>query len=195
MRDYLRLTGILLIVCIIAAGLLGVTNAITSEKIEEQIVRANDEARREVLSAATEFSKVNENEIDEIINKSEYDIISEIYEGKNEGETIGYTVKTSPKGYGGTMEIIIGISINGNVEGVKVGENSETPGLGKNAASPKFQEQYIGKDWDNGVELIKHGLAKDDEIVAIAGATITSTAVTDGVNRALDLIKELYNSN
>ena len=86
MRDYLRLTGILLIVCIIAAGLLGVTNAITSEKIEEQIVRANDEARREVLSAATEFSKVNENEIDEIINKSEYDIISEIYEGKTRGD-------------------------------------------------------------------------------------------------------------
>ncbi|MCK9218190.1 MAG: electron transporter RnfG, partial [Firmicutes bacterium] len=76
MRDYLRLTGILLIVCIVAAGVLGVTNAVTFEKILEQAIRENDEARREVLSAADEFNKVEGNGISDILSKSNYEIVT-----------------------------------------------------------------------------------------------------------------------
>ena len=191
MRDYLRLTGILLIVCIVAAGVLGVTNAVTFEKILEQAIRENDEARREVLSAADEFNKVEGNGISDILSKSNYEIVTEVYAGKTQGQSLGYTIKTSPKGYGGTVEIVIGIDMEGKVKGIKVGENSETPGLGKNAATPKFQGQFIGKDWDDGVVLIKNGVPKDNEILSIAGATVTSTAVVEGVNTALELIEEI----
>lgn len=191
MRDYLRLTGILLIVCIVAAGVLGVTNAVTFERILEQAIRENDEARREVLSAADEFNKVEGNGISDILSKSNYEIVTEVYEGKTQGQSLGYTIKTSPKGYGGTVEIVIGIDMEGKVKGIKVGENSETPGLGKNAATPKFQGQFIGKDWDDGVVLIKNGVPKDNEILSIAGATVTSTAVVEGVNTALELIEEI----
>lgn len=191
MRDYLKLTGVLLIVCIVAAGVLGVTNAVTFERILEQAIRENDEARREVLSAADEFNKVEGNGISDILSKSNYEIITEVYEGKTQGQSLGYTIKTSPKGYGGTVEIVIGIDMEGKVKGIKVGENSETPGLGKNAATPKFQGQFIGKDWDDGVVLIKNGVPKDNEILSIAGATVTSTAVVEGVNTALELIEEI----
>ena len=57
MRDYIRLTGVLLIVCVIAAAVLGATNYITVDKIAEQAVKANDEARRSVLSQAEDFEK------------------------------------------------------------------------------------------------------------------------------------------
>lgn len=191
MRDYVRLTGVLLVVCIIAAGVLGIANAVTSEKIIEQMIKESDAARREVLAEATEFSKINESDISDILEKPDYDIVNEVFEGKTQGKVIGYTVKTTPKGYGGSVEIIIGIDVEGKVKGVKVGENSETPGLGKNAATPKFQGQFIEKDWEKGVALIKHGTPKNNEILSIAGATITSTAVTKGVNTALDLVKEL----
>ena len=191
MRDYLRLTGILLIVCVVAAGVLGVTNAVTYEKILEQAIRENNEARKVVLSDVEEFYKINENGISDILSKPDYEIITEVYEGKSQGQTLGYTVKTSPKGYGGTVEIVIGIDMEGKVKGIKVGENSETPGLGKNAATPKFQGQFVGKDWDNGIVLIKNGIPKDNEILSIAGATVTSTAVVEGVNTALELVEEI----
>ena len=191
MRDYVRLTGVLLIVCIIAAGILSVTNAITSEKIVEQAIRANDEARREVLSDATDFIKIEGDKINEILAKPDYDVIDEVFEGKSEGQNVGYTIKASPKGYGGVVEIIIGINKAGKVSGIKVGNNTETPGLGKNAATPKFQEQFKDKDWDKGISVIKNGTPKDNEILSIAGATITSNAVTKGVNEALNLAKEL----
>ena len=191
MRDYLKLTGILLIVCVVAAGVLGVTNAVTYEKILEQAIRENNEARKAVLSDVEEFYKINENGISDILSKPNYEIITEVYEGKSQGQTLGYTVKTSPKGYGGTVEIVIGIDMEGKVKGIKVGENSETPGLGKNAATPKFQGQFVGKDWDNGIVLIKNGIPKDNEILSIAGATVTSTAVVEGVNTALELVEEI----
>jgi len=190
-RDYLKLTGILLIVCVVAAGVLGVTNAVTYEKILEQAIRENNEARKAVLSDVEEFYKINENGISDILSKPDYEIITEVYEGKSQGQTLGYTVKTSPKGYGGTVEIVIGIDMEGKVKGIKVGENSETPGLGKNAATPKFQGQFVGKDWDNGIVLIKNGIPKDNEILSIAGATVTSTAVVEGVNTALELVEEI----
>lgn len=193
MRDYIRLTGVLLIICIIAAGVLGVTNAVTYEKIIEQLAKESDLARKAVLSDATEFRKLEESDVDGILDKAAYDIVDEVFEGTSGGQLNGYTVKTVPKGYGGSVEIIIGIDTLGMVRGIKVGENSETPGLGKNAAKPKFQEQYIGKDWDEDVVLIKNGIPKENEVLSIAGATVTSNAVTSGVNTALDLAKELLN--
>lgn len=191
MRDYIRLTGVLLIVCIIAAGVLGVTNAVTSDKIAEQAVKTNDEARREVLSEATDFIKVEGDKIDQILAKPDYDVIEEVFEGEVDGQTVGYAIKTTPKGYGGAIEIIIGIDKEGKVRGIKVGNNTETPGLGKNAATPKFQEQFKDKDWDKGIKLIKNGTPKDNEVLSIAGATKTSNAVIKGVNQALKLAKEL----
>lgn len=191
MRDYIRLTGVLLIVCVIAAGILGVTNAVTSDKIAEQAVLANDNARREVLGEATEFNKIEGDKIDEILAKPDYDVIDEAFEAKAGGQIVGYTIKTIPKGYGGTVEIIIGINKEGKLSGIKVGNNTETPGLGKNAATPKFQNQFKDKDWDKNVQVIKNGTPKDNEILSIAGATITSNAVTKGVNQALKLAKEL----
>lgn len=191
MRDYIRLTGVLLIICVIAAGVLGVTNAVTSDKIAEQAVLANDNARREVLGEATEFNKIEGDKIDEILAKQDYDVIDEVFEAKAGGQIVGYTIKTIPKGYGGTVEIIIGINKEGKLSGIKVGNNTETPGLGKNAATPKFQNQFKDKDWDKNVQVIKNGTPKDNEILSIAGATITSNAVTKGVNQALKLAKEL----
>lgn len=191
MRDYIRLTGVLLIICVIAAGILGVTNAVTSDKIAEQAVKTNDEARKEVLPDATEFIRIEGDKISEILTKPDYDVIDEAFEGKANGQTVGYAIKTTPKGYGGVIEIIIGIDNGGKVRGIKVGNNSETPGLGKNATTPKFQNQFKDKNWDDGVNLIKNGTPKNNEVLSIAGATKTSNAVIKAVNQALKLAKEL----
>ena len=193
MRSYVRLTGILLIVCVFAAAILGVTNAVTSERIIEEAIKADNKARKEVLAEATEFIKVEDNTIEKILEKLEYDIIDEVFEGREGEQIVGYTIKVTPTGYGGVMEIIVGVNKDGKVSGIKVGNNGETPGLGKNAATPKFQDQFQGKDWESGVNVIKNGTPEDDEILSIAGATMTSDAVADGVNKALDLAKELFN--
>ena len=84
-----------------------------------------------------------------------------------------------------------GIAIDGKIRGVKVGNNTETPGLGKNAETSKFREQFSGKAWDRTITVINSGTPKDDEIAAVSGATVTSKAVTEGVNQALKAAREL----
>jgi len=190
-RDYIRLSGVLLLVCAIAAGLLGYTNAITYEKIQEQIVLENDAARKEVLPDADQFEKLDDSTFSTIEANSKYNFITEIYLAKSGGNLAGYAVKVAPKGYGGEIEIMVGVSADGVVQGIKVGNNNETPGLGKNAATPKFQGQFSGKTWEKSISVIKSGTPKDNEIAALSGATITSNAVAAGVNQALEAAKEL----
>lgn len=191
MRDYIRLAGVLLIVCAIAAALLGYTNEITYDRIQEQLVKASDEARKAVFPSADAFEELDDVAFSAIKDNPKYSFVTEIYEAKTGGSTAGYAVKVAPKGYGGTVEVVVGVTTEGLVQGINVGNNNETPGLGKNAATPKFQEQFNGKTWDNPINVIKSGTPKDNEIAAVSGATITSRAVTDGVNQALSAAKEL----
>ncbi|MDF2592628.1 MAG: RnfABCDGE type electron transport complex subunit [Clostridia bacterium] len=191
MRDYIRLTGVLLIICAIAAVLLGLTNGVTFEKIAEQIEKANNEARQIVLPTADEFTKLDEAALAAIKANPDNGIVRDIYEAKAGGTLVGYTVMVAPKGYSGAVEMIVGVDVNGIVQGVKIGTNTETPGLGKNAEKPAFSQQYKNKTWDNLISVIKNGTPKENEIVAIAGSTITSKGVTAGVNRAMAVAKEL----
>jgi electron transport complex protein RnfG len=190
-RDYIRLTGVLLIICVIAAMLLGLTNEVTYEKIAFQIEKANNEAREIVLPAADEFAKLEAAALATIQANPDYSIVRDVYEAKTGGTLIGYTVMVAPKGYSGAIEMIVGVDLNGVVQGVKVGTNNETPGLGKNAEKPAFSNQYKNKTWDSLINVIKNGTPKENEIVAIAGSTITSKGVTAGVNKAMAVAKEL----
>ncbi len=191
MRDYIRLSGVLLIICVIAAILLGLTNEITYAKIADQIEKSNNEARQLVLPTADEFTMLEEAKLTTIQANPDYSIVRDIYEAKTGGSLSGYTVMIAPKGYGGAIEMVVGIDLNGIVQGVKVGTNNETPGLGKNAEKPAFSEQYKNKTWDSLISVIKNGTPKENEIVAIAGSTITSKGVTEGVNKAMAVVKEL----
>lgn len=87
-------------------------------------------------------------------------------------------------GYGGsdTMKLMVGFDKAGLVTGVSVLENTETPQVGTKALTPEFLSQFIGKSG-------KLTAAKDGsgDIDAIAGATISSKAITDSVSAAFEL--------
>ena len=106
-------------------------------------------------------------------------------------EIAGYAIKVAPKGYGGPVEIMVGISTDGKVTGIKILSHTETPGLGANAPQPKFSDQYKDKPTKDKLEVVKTVPSKENQIQAITGATITSKAVTLGVNDAIDF----YNSS
>lgn len=182
MKDILRLGGILFAICAIAALALGITNNITTPIIEERNIQANNALRQEVLSDAQEFK---------LIEDRSNDIVSEVYEGLKNNQIVGYTIKSLPKGYGGTIEVMVGISIEGNITGVKIGNNSETPGLGSKATEAFFRNQFNNKNISTPLTVVKGSTSDESNIVAISGATITSNAVTTGVNAAMDMYKEI----
>lgn len=181
MKDIFKLGATLFGISAVAALALGATDQLTAPKIEEISIQANNEARQIVLPQATEFKK---------IEGIEQGIISEVYSGNENGEVVGYTVKTLPSGYGGEMEVIVGISSEGKITGVNIGSHAETPGLGSKAADDEFKGQYEEKNAEP-LEVVKGKVTSENQIQAISGATITSKAVTDGVNAAI----EIFNSD
>lgn len=173
---------ILFIITAVSTGLVSIVYNITEPIITQQQIEKDNNSRKLILPDATEFVKVEKEYLEPII---------EVYEGKNQsGETVGYTIKTATKGYGGPVEVTTGITVDGVINAVSMGSLTETPGLGAKAEDEAFYGQYAGKDVTE-IKVVKGVAPKDDEIAAISGATITSNAVTLGVNSAV----ELYNTD
>lgn len=90
---------------------------------------------------------------------------------------------------------MVGISKDGKITGVEIGNHSETPGLGSKATEPMFKNQYVDKDVSNSLLVVKGSANNDNEISAISGATITSNGVTSGVNAAMKIYNEKLSGN
>ncbi|OHW62491.1 electron transport complex subunit RsxG [Andreesenia angusta] len=187
MKETVKLGVILFLITAIAAGILAFANANTEGKIAELEAQASNEARKSVLSEAETFEAVDQAKLDEIMKKNPE--ILEIYEALDGSKsTVGYVVKTSTGGYAGPIEVVTGVSTDGSITGMKVVKNTETPGLGTLAAEAPFQDQFAGKSIETELEVVKSG-AGDSQIQALTGATITSKAVTKGVNLAVEASK------
>lgn len=186
MKDILKLGATLFAICAVAALVLGVTNNITAPVIEKRNIQASNEARKNVLPEAYEFKE---------LDGMNSNIVLEVYEGIKDGQVIGYTIKTSSKGYGGAIELMVGISKDSKITGVEIGNHSETPGLGSKATEPMFKNQYVDKDVLNSLLVVKGSTNNDNEISAISGATITSNGVTNGVNAAMKIYNEKLSGN
>lgn len=179
-KDILIPTVSLFVICLVVTALLAVTNMLTAPQIQKLSKETEDKTKAEVLASADEFSDA----LTVSADGNDYTY----YEGTASGDTIGYVFKTSAKGYGGDIDLMVGIDTSGKVTGVSILSISETAGLGMNAKNESFINQYIGKSGTIGVS--KNG-ASDTEIQALTGATITSTAVTSAVNTALSLYSQI----
>ncbi len=110
----------------------------------------------------------------------------EPYSGEDEnirtvfkGET-GYVVETVTAGYAGDVTLWVGADAKGSVTGLTIRDLSETSGLGRRAASDiGFLSQFLGTSG---------GVSVGENIDALTGATVTSKAVTKGVNAAAGFV-------
>jgi electron transport complex protein RnfG len=173
----------LVVVTLVASFFLGLVFTITEGPIAEQKAKAETEAIANLIAGTTQTENVMKGEpID-----SEVSITKITKCLNNDGQVLGHVLSVAPKGYSGAIDIMVGIT-GGVVQGVEIISHSETPGLGANADTPAFTGQYTGKT--GSFNVIKIGPAGENEIQAIASATITSQAVTDGVNAALTFYSE-----
>jgi electron transport complex protein RnfG len=169
--------GVTLFTITVITGLiLGVVHDITLEPIRITQANLKAEALRGALPDAEEFNVLRRAEDAD-------PIIKDVQEALAGGEIYGYCVTVTPRGYGGTIELVAGIKNDGNLKAIRILSHSETPGLGAKSVLPDFYEQF--KDSDK-VTVVKRAPEAPGEIQAISGATITSTAVANGVNTALE---------
>ena len=166
---------ILAIVCIVVSAVLGAVNLWTSGPIEQRALDAANAARQESFAAADSFEEL------EVPEDSGVD---SCYKALANGEHIGYVAQVTVTGFGGPLEIHVGMDLDCKITGITVGGSgfSETPGLGAKAKEPEFTAQFAGLTIPTQL---------GNNVDTITGASTTSGAVTSGVNKAGYYIQDL----
>jgi len=190
LRSIIKPAIALLVICLVVSASLAFTYAVTKDKIEERSKLNAENARKEVLADADSFERVEN--IEKSINKNpELGLVKEVYKGVKDETPVGYVFMVVTKGYGGDMNVTVGINNNGEITGVKIGDNSETPGLGLRVTDDSFLSQFIGFVPSGPLQTVKRAKTKNEEIEAISSATISSRAVTKAVQAAVDMASQL----
>lgn len=107
-----------------------------------------------------------------------------VFPAKKGGQLFALAYTAAAPGHGGPLEVMVGISVEGKILGVKVVKHSETPGIGTKAInSVEFLNQFKGKSLNSKIALTSEG----GEIQAVSGATESSTGITKAVAKAMKM--------
>jgi electron transport complex protein RnfG len=157
----------LLAICAAAALLLAGVNAFTAAKIEDNINGARNDAMKEFFPEMVSSETVAGEYTDGVT--AVYSIIGTVGE-------IGKCVSVKSAGNDGDIELLVGFNADNTVAGVDIISSSETK---QGFESPEHLGQYNGKaapfELGNGID-------------AVAGVTISSNGVNNGVNAAAQAI-------
>jgi len=172
-KEFLRPIVVLSVICVITVAALAATYQFTLPYIEAANANAAAEAMKEVFPAqAAGASEITFEEGDPAKIEEGGGVLAYSLVYNESHELAGAVVTVGTKGYGGTVKMMVSVGMDGAVTGVTVLEHAETQGLGSKATVPEYLKQYIGM--------------KSAEPDLISGATITSTAIKNGVRAALD---------
>ena len=182
MNETVKLGIVLLLFTAIAGGILAFSNNITAPIIAEQEKAGSFGAFAEIFTEADDFVAIDEAKLAEITANNIF--VKEVFEAKLGEETVGYAFKTRSGGYGGDITTVTGFALDGTIAGIRVTENSETPGLGTRVVEdPTYRESYVGKNAENELVVVGSPSA-DNEVQLLSGATVSSEGVLYGVNGA-----------
>ena len=192
MRNIIKPAFTLFIICAVIAFALAFVNLVTKDIISQRELEAAEKARMEVFSQADNFELV---EYTSTVNrdKAKKGKIIEVYRSIKDKETAGYVFTVASKGYGGDIKVIAGIDMNRKITGVKIGDNKETPGLGSKASDEAFLSKFRNVIPGGAFKVVKASSTRPEEIEALSSATITTKAVVDAVQAAVDAANELIN--
>ena len=165
MKKILHLTVFLAVVGALSAGVLSYVNELTAPIIEEQKLAAVKESL-EVLYPGASFSELS-------TEQDETGLVTGAYLADGKGyiyqlQVVGYNSSTP-------IDFMMSIDLDGTVSGYAVLTQQETSGIGSRVADAEFVDKVVGS-------------SVNDSIATLSGATISSTAVINGINAA----KALY---
>ncbi len=158
------------VVVFIAVILLGLTNTVVRPKIEWQKEQKIQRMLFEIFP-----------------NMTEHTLEGDIYMIYSNEAEIGFAFLAVGKGYGGLIDILVGLENETAIKGITIVSHLESPGLGARIIESSFRDQFIGVNIAD-VALTQKG----GEIDAITGATISSGAVVDAIRAtAMEKVKSL----
>ena len=158
----------LLLICAVIAGVVSCVYALTLDTYEKNL-----EATKNVAIGRI-FGK-------EGLACQEMSEGSGVYTVQENGQLIGYCVESSGKGFGGDIQLMVGYTLDQRIISVEIISLSETPGVGDKVNKADYLAGYREQSGQ---------LALGSDIDKIAGSTVSSKGVLDGVNAATLALNE-----
>ena len=164
-KDFLKKAFPVIILTVVVA--ISVTALTYTDRMTRGEIEAQKEARTESMLSGM-FPEM-----------SRYEFRDDIYTIYSDGDEIGYAFIAVGKGYGGDIEILVGLEDETTLKGITIISQKETPGLGTRIAEPSFTDIFIG------LNIADVALRRDGgQVDAITSSTISCAAVVDAVRAA-----------
>ncbi|MBQ3276418.1 MAG: FMN-binding protein [Oscillospiraceae bacterium] len=169
-QDMARPLVVLVVICLVAAALLGVVNATTKPVIEANREKTAALTRQAALPDASSFEKLD-------VSADLADLgVTGLYKGDNGS---GYVATASSKGYGGDVTVTVGFDADGKILNVLADVGTETTGVGSKVGAADVLARFKGVS------------GSADDVNLVSGATYTSKAVRAGVNAAIAAVESV----
>lgn len=183
MKGNMKLGLVLALFAMVGCASLALVYAVTKPAIETQEKKALAESLKDIFPEAVEFEDISAG-----MSSGDPDVsFQSAFLVKGSLAPLGVAVKASGPSYGGKASLLVGVDLARAVQGVRVLELNDTPGLGANAKNTSyyvnkaekltFPAQFAGKHVTDDFEAKK-------DIIPITAATITSKALAKIVKTA-----------
>ena len=182
MNKSIRMILTLVIIASISGIILAEVYNLTELEIKDKRQKDLEEAIFSVIPQAKSYTTKDYNGL-------------KIYECTDkDGRRCGICFTAEGVGYQDRIRIMIGLNKDlSEIEGIRILEEQETPGLGGRINERWFQKQFEGRPTDINLKVVSEKPGKIDEIQAITGATISSNAVVNIVNKKIEEVKRIIN--
>lgn len=192
MKKILKDAFALFCITLVAGVALAGVYAVTKDPIAKAEMEARSAAYRVVFADAASFA--SDDALDEKLENKENlvstsgiagaTLADALYVKDAAGNTVGYVMTVGGKGYGGTIQVAMGITADWKITGISILSHSETAGLGSKCTDESFYGQFANQPAAHfeAVKNPSNEMSSTVEIEAISGATVTSKGVTDAVN-------------
>lgn len=165
-NDFAKPIVVLGVICAVSSALLAATHSVTQPIIDANAIATANAARTALLPEADSFTQNTNVRVDGV---------TEVYVADNGA---GAVITAEASGYGGAVPVMVAFNSEGKIEAVQFLDNDETPGLGQKVKDEAFSGQFAGKD--------AAPLTLGTDIDAITGATVSSRAAANAVNKAIE---------
>ncbi|WP_237058192.1 electron transport complex subunit RsxG [Microbulbifer sediminum] len=193
-RSMISNAVILALFALVTAGTLAITQITTREPIERAVRAAAAKALLEIIPLDRHS---NDMLVDTYPIPRQYWSRLGLKDGgdinlaREDGRITAVIIPAvAPDGYGGPINLLVGVNRDGTVAGVRVTSHSETPGLGDKIEVKKsdwildFNGKSLGNPPRDQWQVQKDGGAFDQ----FSGATITPRAVVTQVREVLEFV-------
>ena len=179
MKEIVRLVVVLGCICLAAGLALGAVYSVTKKPIELQVLKnVQGPAVNAVLSGFDNDPITDSFKLPAGKDKKGRDVFQNIFPAKEGGQLKALALAGAGKGFGGNIEVMVGLDPDGKLTGIAVMRHAETPGIGSRVTEPAFTDQFKGKTVDDPTS-----------VDAVSGATFSTKGVFAAVQQAVDFYK------